>query len=68
MIQLEGLDDMTVKVELSPAGFDGQVGHLAQLQNQVAEKLRAELLVRPEGGTGRLRIAAGYRRQSQTCH
>ncbi len=47
LIQLEGLDDMTVKVELSPAGFDGQVGHLADLQNLVAEKLRAELWVRP---------------------
>ncbi len=47
LIQLEGLDDMTVKVELSPAGFDGEVGHLTQLQNLVAEKLRAELWVRP---------------------
>jgi phenylacetate-CoA ligase len=48
LIQLEGLDDMTVKVELSPAGFDGQVGHLTQLQNEVVEKLRAELFVRPK--------------------
>ncbi len=47
-IHLEGLDDMTVKVELSPAGFDGQIGHLTELQNQVVEKLRAELLVRPK--------------------
>ena len=35
VIQLEGLDEMTVKVELSPAGFDGQIGHLTELQNQV---------------------------------
>jgi phenylacetate-CoA ligase len=48
LIQLEGLDEMTVKVELSPSGFDGQVGHLAELQEQVAEKLRAELWVRPK--------------------
>jgi phenylacetate-CoA ligase len=48
LIQLEGLDDMTVKVELSPSAFDGEVGHLAELQNQVAEKLRAELFVRPK--------------------
>jgi phenylacetate-CoA ligase len=48
LIQLEGLDDMTVKVELAPAGFDGQVGHLTQLQNQVVERLRAEILVRPK--------------------
>ena len=47
-IQLEGLDDLTVKVELAPSGFDGQVGHLTQLQNQVVEKLRAELWVRPK--------------------
>jgi phenylacetate-CoA ligase len=47
LIQLDGLDELTVKVELAPAGFDGEVGHLTQLQNQVAEKLRAELWVRP---------------------
>jgi phenylacetate-CoA ligase len=47
-IILEGLDDMTVRVELSPAGFDGEVRHLTQLQNQVAEKLRAETWVRPK--------------------
>ena len=39
---------MTVKVELSPTGFDGEVGHLTELQNQVAEKLRAELWIRPK--------------------
>jgi len=48
LIQLDGLDDLTVKVELSPPAFDGQVGHLEELQNQVAEKLRAELWVRPK--------------------
>ena len=48
VIQLEGLDEMTVKVELSPSGFDGQVGHLTELQNEVVEKLRAELWVRPK--------------------
>jgi phenylacetate-CoA ligase len=48
LIQLEGLDEMTVKVELSPSAFDGQVGHLADLQNQVADNLRAELFVRPK--------------------
>ena len=48
LIQLEGLDEMTVKVELSPAAFDGEVGHLAELQNQVAEKLRAGLWIRPK--------------------
>jgi phenylacetate-CoA ligase len=48
LILLEGLDDMTVKVELSPSAFDGQVERLTELQNQVAEKLRAELYVRPK--------------------
>jgi len=48
LIQLEGVDEMTVTVELSPAGFDGEVGHLTQLQNHIAEKLRAELWVRPK--------------------
>ncbi len=48
VIQLEGLDDLTVRVELAPAGFDGEVGHLSQLQHEVAEKLRAEIWVRPK--------------------
>jgi phenylacetate-CoA ligase len=62
VILLEGLDDMTVKVELSPAGFDGQVGHLALLQTEVVEKLRAELNVRPKVelvASGSLPIAEG---------
>ena len=48
VIILEGLDDMTIKVELAAAGFDGQVEHLAALQNQLVEKLRAEIWVRPK--------------------
>jgi phenylacetate-CoA ligase len=62
LIQLEGLDDMTVKVELSPAAFDGQVGHLAELQHQVEEKLRAELWLRPKVdlvASGSLPVAEG---------
>jgi len=47
LIMLDGLDDMTVKVELAEAGFDGQVEHLVKFQNQLAEKLRAEILVKP---------------------
>ena len=47
LIRLEGLDEMTVSVELSGAGFDGQVEHLVSLQSQIAERLRAELLVKP---------------------
>ncbi len=48
MIQLEGLDEMTVKVELADAGFDGQVEHLMKLQNQLAERMRTEILVKPQ--------------------
>jgi phenylacetate-CoA ligase len=46
-IRLEGLDEMTVTVELAEAGFDGQVEHLMKLQSQIAEKLRGEILVKP---------------------
>ena len=48
LIQLDGLDEMTIKVELAEAGFDGQVEHLVKLQNQIADKLRVEILVKPK--------------------
>jgi phenylacetate-CoA ligase len=48
VIIIEGLDDLTIKVELAAAGFDGQVEHLAALQPQLIEKLRAETWVRPK--------------------
>lgn len=48
LIEIEGLDDLTVKVELAAAGFDGQVEHLAALQHQLAEKLKAEIWVKPK--------------------
>jgi len=51
-----------VKVELSPAAFDGQVGHLAELQHQIEEKLRAEIWVRPKVdlvASGSLPVAEG---------
>jgi len=47
LITLSGLDEMTIQVELAEAGFDGQVEHLVQLQARIAEKLRAEILVKP---------------------
>ena len=47
LIELDGLDAMTVKVELSPAHFDGQVDHLVQLEARLADKLRAEILIKP---------------------
>jgi phenylacetate-CoA ligase len=48
LIALEGLDEMTVKVELAEADFEGQVEQLMKLQNHLAEKLRAEILVKPQ--------------------
>ncbi|MHC1766008.1 MAG: phenylacetate--CoA ligase family protein [Verrucomicrobiia bacterium] len=48
LITLQGLDEMTVQVELAEAGFDGKVQHLVRLQNQIVEKLRAEILVKPK--------------------
>jgi phenylacetate-CoA ligase len=48
LIQLEGLDEMTVKVELSDAGFDGQLEHVVALQNEIAALLKAEILTKPK--------------------
>jgi phenylacetate-CoA ligase len=47
-IHLEGLDELTVKVELAGASFDGQVDHLVRLRESLVEKLRAEILVKPK--------------------
>ena len=48
VICLDGLDDLTIKVELTQAGFDGQVDHLVHLQNEIASRLRAEILTKPK--------------------
>ncbi len=48
LIEIEGLDDMSIKVELAAAAFDGQVEHLTALQHHLAEKLRTELWVKPK--------------------
>jgi len=47
-IVLDGLDEMTIKVELAEAGFEAKVEQLMKLQNHLAEKLRAEMLVKPQ--------------------
>ncbi len=47
-IFLEALDEMTVKVELSAVSFDGKLEHLVNLRNEVTEKLRTEIMVRPK--------------------
>jgi phenylacetate-CoA ligase len=48
LILLEGLDEMTVKVELAETSFDGQVEHLVHLQNDISARLRAEILTKPK--------------------
>jgi phenylacetate-CoA ligase len=48
LVVLEGLDEMIVKVELSEAGFDGQLEHVVALQNEIAGLLRAEILTKPK--------------------
>lgn len=48
LIVLDGLDEMTIKVELAEAGFDGQVDHLVHLEHSIVEKLRAEILTKPK--------------------
>jgi phenylacetate-CoA ligase len=46
-IQLEALDELTVRVELSPQSFDGRLDHLVHLEKELVESLRAEIMVRP---------------------
>jgi phenylacetate-CoA ligase len=47
-IVLEAYDQMTVRVEISKDLFDGRVEHLVNLRNEITEKLRSEILVRPK--------------------
>ena len=48
LIELDGLDEMMIKVELSPARFDGHVDLLVQLEKRLVDKLRAEILTKPK--------------------
>jgi phenylacetate-CoA ligase len=47
-IVLEAYDQMTVRVEIMKDLFDGRVEHLVNLRNEITEKLRSEILVRPK--------------------
>jgi phenylacetate-CoA ligase len=47
-IVLEAYDQMTVRVEISKDLFDGKVEHLVNLKNEITEKLRSEILVKPK--------------------
>jgi phenylacetate-CoA ligase len=48
LIIIEGLDDLTVKVELAETGFDGRVESVAALQQEITDRLKAEIWVRPK--------------------
>jgi phenylacetate-CoA ligase len=48
LIVLDGLDEMTVKVELAGSGFDGRIENVVRLQNEIMSRLRAEILTRPK--------------------
>lgn len=48
LIAIDGLDEMTVKVELAESGFDGQIDHIVRLQNDIAARLRTEILTKPK--------------------
>ncbi|MBN2654521.1 MAG: phenylacetate--CoA ligase [Nitrospirae bacterium] len=46
-INLENLDKMTVKVEIDKNMFDGKVEHIVTLRNEITERLKNEILVKP---------------------
>jgi phenylacetate-CoA ligase len=48
LIVLGGLDDITVRVELSGSEFDGRVEPLLKLQQVLTDRLRAEIMVKPK--------------------
>jgi phenylacetate-CoA ligase len=47
LITLKGLDELTIQVELAETAFDGQPEKLIKLENQIVEKMRAEITVKP---------------------
>ena len=47
-IVLESYDHLTIKVEIAKELFDGNIEHLLQLQNEITDKVRAEILVKPK--------------------
>ena len=47
-IQLESYDHLTIKVEIAKELFDGNIDHLLQLQAEITDKVRADILVKPK--------------------
>jgi phenylacetate-CoA ligase len=65
-IVLDGIDELTVRVEVSATGLDGQVRHLDGLQERLTDKLRAEILVKPRielFASGELPVSEGKARR-----
>jgi phenylacetate-CoA ligase len=48
LILLDGLDEMTVRVEVSEAGFSDKPEPIYALQDQITARLRAEILTKPK--------------------
>lgn len=48
LIILESLDHMTVQVEIERELFDGNVTRLVKIQNEITDKLKNEILVKPK--------------------
>ena len=47
-IQLESYDHLTIRVEIAKELFDGNIDHLLQLQAEITDKVRADILVKPK--------------------
>jgi phenylacetate-CoA ligase len=47
-IVLESYDHITVRVEMAKELFDGNIEHLLNLQTELTEKIRGEILVKPK--------------------
>lgn len=46
-IVLESLDELTIRVEIARDMFDGNIEHLLAMKNEIIEKVRSSVLVRP---------------------
>lgn len=47
-ILLESYDHLTIRVEIAKELFDGNIEHLLQLQTEITDKVRADILVKPK--------------------
>lgn len=46
-IVLESLDELTIRVEIARDMFDGNIEHLLSMKNEIIEKVRSAVLVKP---------------------